>query len=81
MVQILEARPQRCPPNLTLHCGANLVELDAVATVATPRASKLYLQTMRVERITMPDLRASFEKHWPIAGFLKRQRFRGTRVV
>src|SRR5580692_7028015 len=39
MVQILEARPQRRHPNLTLHCGAHLIEFDAVATVATPPAT------------------------------------------
>jgi hypothetical protein len=39
MVQILEPRPQRRHPNLTLHCGAHLVELDQVSTVNTPPAT------------------------------------------
>jgi hypothetical protein len=39
MVQILEPRPQRPHPNLTLHCGAHLVELDQVSSVHTPAAT------------------------------------------
>jgi Domain of unknown function (DUF932) len=39
MVQILEPRPKRRHPNLTLHCGAHLVEFDQVSKVHTPPAT------------------------------------------